>query len=220
VLGQSYSPGFEATTSDGTSLGEPTLVNGFANGWRIDPSELGEDLTVDISWTPQRLVWIGLALSALGVLACAALILLPVLRRRRTPAAAVDELATTRPEPASPWLQDGPVLAWPTAAAIVGLAGVGATVFGSPVLGLVTALTALVAARVPRGQVLPRILSLGMFAAAAGFILAKQLRNDYVVDFNWVGRFETAHGWALLAVFTLVLSVVVDGLRRRRVERD
>lgn len=220
VLGQSYSPGFTATTSDGTSLGEPTLINGYANGWRIDPAELGEDVTVDISWTPQRLVWIGLALSALGVLACAALILWPVLRRRRVDATAHSGVGVvaTRPEPASPWLQDGPVLSWRTTTVVAVVAGLGATFFGSPVLGAVLAVAAVVAARLPRGQILPRVLSLGMFAAAAGFILAKQLRNDYVVDFNWVGRFETAHGWALLAVFALVLCVVVDGLRGRRSE--
>jgi arabinofuranan 3-O-arabinosyltransferase len=222
VLGQSYSPGFEATTSDGTSLGEPTLINGYANGWRIDPAELGADVTVDISWTPQRLVWIGLALSALGVLACVALLLWPVLRRRRADARASTgvEPALTRPEPASPWLQDGPALGWSATAVVALVAGAGAALFGSPVLGLVVAVTAVVAARAPRGQVVPRVLSLGMFAAAAGYVLAKQLRNDYVVDFNWVGRFELAHGWALLAVFALVLCVVVDGLRGRRNEGD
>lgn len=58
-----------------------------------------------------------------------------------------------------------------------------------------------------------RVVSLAMFAAAAAFIVTKQFRNDFVVDFNWVGRFETAHAWALLAVCTMVASVVVDGLR-------
>jgi hypothetical protein len=163
-----------------------------------------------------------LALSALGVFACAALILWPVLRRRRVHATADAgvEVVAMCPEPASPWQQDGPVLSWTSTAVVAVVAGLGATFFGSPVLGAVLAVTAVVATRLPRGQVLPRLLSLGMFAASAGYILAKQLRNDYVVDFNWVGRFEAAHGWALLAVFSLVLCVVVDGLRGRRTGGD
>ena len=92
-------------------------------------------------------------------------------------------------------------------------AAVAVTVVGSPVLGVVTGLLTLVACRVPKGQVALRVVSLAMFAAAAAFIVTKQFRNDFVVDFNWVGRFETAHAWALLAVCTMVASVVVDGLR-------
>lgn len=213
VLGQSWSPGFTATTSDGRSLGEPTLVNGYANGWRIDPAELGADVTVDIVWAPQRVVWIGIGLSVLGVLGCLALILWPLLRRRR---AELPEVATARPELAAPWQDDGPVLEWVPTVGLTVASGALATFFGSPVLGVVVATATFVAAKVPKGQIVPRLVSLGMFAAAAGFIVVKQFRNDFVVDFNWVGRFEPAHGWALLAVFTLVVSVVVDGLRSRR----
>lgn len=216
VLGQSYSPGFRATTSDGTDLGEPTLVNGYANGWLVDPAEVGTDVTIDIDWTPQRLVWIGLALSALGVLACLALILLPVLRRRRGAAPEPGEPGDdVLPTGVSPLHRDGAVLS--LAGSVI--AGVGAGVlglfFGSVVLGAVLGLLTFVAARVSWGQVVLRVTSIGMFAAAAGFIVLKQYRNDYVVDFNWVGRFETAHAWALLAVFALVASVVLDGLRTR-----
>ena len=218
VLGQSWSPGFTAITSDGRSLGEPTLINGYANGWLVDPQEYGSDLTVEITWAPQRLVWIGIGLSSLGVLACLGLILWPLLRRRRAPTTAAGSsgwpsLLPAVPVVASPWQADGPVLAWRTTAITTVSAAVAVTVVGSPVLGVVTGLLTLVACRVPKGQVALRVVSLAMFAAAAAFIVTKQFRNDFVVDFNWVGRFETAHAWALLAVCTMVASVVVDGLR-------
>lgn len=70
VLGQSISEGWSARTSDGVDLGPPTLVNGYANGWFIDPEVHGESLVVELAWTPQRSVWIGLALSSIGVLVC------------------------------------------------------------------------------------------------------------------------------------------------------
>ena len=57
-MGQSFNPGWHLTTSDGTDLGPSTLVNGFANGWRIDPAKVGPDATFVVEWTPQRTVWI------------------------------------------------------------------------------------------------------------------------------------------------------------------
>ena len=64
VLGQSHNPGWTATL-DGVSLGSPTLVDGFANGWAV-PAAGG---TVELVWTPQQLVDRALAFSAVAVLA-------------------------------------------------------------------------------------------------------------------------------------------------------
>jgi hypothetical protein len=151
----------------------------------------------------------------LGVLACLALILVPVLRRRRAAPEATGLGAVVQPEGVSALHHDGAPLALTAALAAGLVAGVLGVVFGSVVIGLVLAVTTFVAARASWGQVALRALSAGMFAAAAGFIVVKQLRNDYVVDFNWVGRFETAHAWALIAVFALMASVVIDALRAR-----
>ena len=78
VLGQSYSAGWRATV-DGQE-GAPTLVNGYANGWVVTPTS--GSLTVTLEWTPQRTVWIALAISAAALLACLALVI--VWRKRRT----------------------------------------------------------------------------------------------------------------------------------------
>ncbi|WP_322762204.1 alpha-(1-_3)-arabinofuranosyltransferase domain-containing protein, partial [Frankia sp. Cr2] len=68
VLGQSLSAGWKATsrgTSTGGSTtidyGAPRLVDGYANGWRITPT--ASSFTVDLRWTPQRLVRRALVLS-------------------------------------------------------------------------------------------------------------------------------------------------------------
>jgi arabinofuranan 3-O-arabinosyltransferase len=214
VLGQSWSPGFAATVEGGRSLGEPTLINGYANGWRIDPAVDGSDVVVDIAWTPQRVVWAGLAVSALGVLICLALIVVPLVRRRR-PAGADGPISSVAPVLASPWEQDGPVLSWRTTAVVTAAASVVGVVVGSVPIGVVLGVATLAACRLARGQLVVRLLSAGMFAAAAAFIIARQFHARFVVDFNWVRRFEVTHAWALLAVFAMLVAVVVDALRRR-----
>ncbi len=179
-------------------------------------------MSVDITWAPQKIVWIALGLSGLGVLACVGLILWPLVRRRAraSDAAAGSETAVLVPELAAPWQQDGPSLSWGASIVATVLAGAGGLLFGSPVIGGSLAVLTLVACRVPRGQVALRVVSLAMFAGTAAFVVIKQLRNDFVVDFNWVGRFETAHGWTLLAVFAMFAAVVVDALRERRRSGD
>jgi hypothetical protein len=81
VFGQSHSDGWKATTSGG-SVGPQQLVDGYANGWLIRPDHAGT-MTIHLRWTPQRLVWIGLAISALVVLLCLAIFVVAWRRRAR-----------------------------------------------------------------------------------------------------------------------------------------
>ncbi len=82
VLGQSHNDGWEATV-DGTTLGPSTLVNGFANGWVVHPARAGT-FEVVLRWTPQRQVWIGIAVSLVAIVLCLVLV---VRRRRRSSSA-------------------------------------------------------------------------------------------------------------------------------------
>jgi len=78
VLGQSYSVGWRAEC-DGRDLGEPSPIDGYANGWRA-PADCR---AVTFSYGPQGAARIGYGLSAL---VCAALLALLLLgRRRRAP---------------------------------------------------------------------------------------------------------------------------------------
>lgn len=210
VLGQSLSPGFRAVTSDGTDLGPPTLINGYANGWEVDPAVVGADATIRVTWAPQRFVWFGLALSAVGIVAC--LVLLVVGRGRRP---VRDLRPATRPVLVGPWRGTGDTLA-PGAAALTGIAaGLVAWVLAGPAVGAVVAGLAAVGVGVRRGQPAIRITLLGAWAAAAGFVILKQARNGYLVDFNWMNQFETTHAWTLLVVLLLVLDPVVVLVRGR-----
>ena len=53
VLGQSHNPGWTATVA-GEALGEPLLVDGFANGWLVTPD--AESFAVEMRFAPQRRV--------------------------------------------------------------------------------------------------------------------------------------------------------------------
>jgi arabinofuranan 3-O-arabinosyltransferase len=214
VLGQSLSPGFRAVAANGADLGEPTLVNGYANGWLVDPTEVGADTTITITWAPQRAVWIALALSALGVLLCAACILRPP----RWWAGAT--LGETPPTMASSGvaplrIEGSAVPARRAATVALGVALV-ALVLGGWAVALATGLVVAVALGWRWGQVLLRAVGIGLFAAAAGFVIAKQWRFGFVVDFNWMNQFELTHAWTLTAVALLVADPLVSHLRDAR----
>ena len=96
VFGQSVNKGWHAVATPGpgaragahaVDLGPPQLVDGFANGWPVTAADLqalgGANFTVSLSWTPQRLVWVALAVSAATLLLCLVLGFLPVRWRRR-----------------------------------------------------------------------------------------------------------------------------------------
>jgi hypothetical protein len=75
VLGESYNRGWQAEC-DGRDLGEPHVVDAFANGWRVSPG----CHRASFSFGPQRAVDWGYAI---GGLACLVLLALMLLRRPR-----------------------------------------------------------------------------------------------------------------------------------------
>ena len=89
VLGQSINAGWKASVDGGGSLGPPVLIDGFANGWRLDLDSLGPaihdgTLSVSLSWQPQKRVDVALLISLAAIIVCLVLAFVPVrLRRRR-----------------------------------------------------------------------------------------------------------------------------------------
>lgn len=78
-IGQGYDPRWRATLEDGTDLGPPVVVNGYAAGWYVDDLE---GHTVSIGYGPQRRANIGLAISGLGLLVATLVFFAPLIRRR------------------------------------------------------------------------------------------------------------------------------------------
>lgn len=68
VLGESYGSGWRASVDGGPQLGEPSLVDGFANGWYVDPETVGSDGTISLEWVPNRTVRQGFVVSILATL--------------------------------------------------------------------------------------------------------------------------------------------------------
>ena len=127
VLGQSYTDGWTVDT-DGGTVGDRQLVDGFANGWLVTPDGEGR-FTIDLRWEPQRLVWVGGAVSGLAVLACGALL---VFGRRRGAADPVPALS------AAPrlvqWAGPGIPLGLGEAFGLAAIVGLGTFLVATPVV--------------------------------------------------------------------------------------
>ena len=95
VLGQSRNDGWKATVKGQGSLGAPTLIDGYANGWYVTPTG-SEPIEITLTWTPQRILWIAIALSALALASCVALVVVTTARRRRV--VETDEVDDEAPE--------------------------------------------------------------------------------------------------------------------------
>ena len=165
-------------------------MNGFANGWTVRPGSAGT-LDVVLRWTPQRTVWFGLAISAVAVLGCLALVFV----RRRRPVAAHGPELFDEPVESSPFAF---AAAPPTTGALVGAAIATAVVTALVSrwwIGILVGVALVVAARVTRGRLLvaggaPVALALGALFGIAnlGWIALGLLIADLVAGWWWTRR--------------------------------
>jgi hypothetical protein len=171
---------------------------------------------VHLEWTPQRRVWIGLAVSGLALLLCLAIVALtrPVSRRRR-------EAATF----STPDEQPGPELEWPdhrrpTVVTVVAVT-VAFAVAGGPAVGLAAGAVTAVGALWRPGRWLVAFGGALALAAAGAYVALQQLRYRYPPDFAWPVNTERAHDLGWLAVALVVASVLaVRPTNRSRTEES
>ncbi|HEY1987997.1 MAG TPA: alpha-(1-_3)-arabinofuranosyltransferase family protein [Acidimicrobiales bacterium] len=220
VMGQSLNAGWVATIN-GHSLGSPALIDGFANGWRIDPATLGTVppggvVTVQLRWAPQGRVNIGLLVSLLAILVCLVLAFLPRARRRLG-------------RPADTFLHDddAPRLASLFAAGarrlpvrssvIVGVAtGAVAGVITTPVTGLIVGVATLVALLVPRLRMLLGLAAVGCVLAGGIYVVARQGSAHIVDSGSWPSEFGLASTLTWAGVAFLGADGTVEVVRRWR----
>jgi arabinofuranan 3-O-arabinosyltransferase len=232
VLGESQNAGWKAKLRGVGSLGGSQLVDGFANGWRIDPKGR-QSLVVDLEWVPQQQVWDAIAVSVLGGLVCCALVAAGFTRARRralAPAEASDSGSDASideaPSFAFPWLPAGePPAARTQVLATLAGAVVAATVAGVWAGVLVgVALTA--AFRVPRARAALALAPPVLVGLIGLYVAEKQLRNALPPVFEWPILFSraTTPAWAAIVLFgaDALYEMVRRGRKRRRseVERE
>lgn len=228
VVGQSWSTGWKAT-ANGHDLGPPTVINGYANGWYVDPAVVGSGpVSLDVTWAPQRIVWIFIVVSALAVAACLGLM---VFGRRRREAHALEPLPGRPdvPELGLPWpwsrREADATAPADRRTAVVAAIAFGAfvavdvpTQWGYPLLGVPLALALAWSLRAPRSRSVLGLAAAGSFCLAGAYIFIQQRRNRYLPNFIWPTLFSRVHILGLLAVFLLGAEGLRDVLRRRPVE--
>jgi arabinofuranan 3-O-arabinosyltransferase len=241
VLGESSNSGWKAVASPsnaaggvggsgpggvgGIDLGSSELVDGFANGWQVtasDLSALGADktgsFTVDLTWTPQRRIWIALVVSAFVILVCTVLAVFDPrwMRRRVELAAPVSTLGDEAPVLASPLEHRGTRPSWPVLVVATLATGLVAGAITEPVVGLVAgaATAAGLLVRRVRGPV--ALAAVGLLVAAGTWVVVGQATNGVPESSNWVSSYATAGTLAWFAVVALGVDAVIDVVRRRR----
>jgi arabinofuranan 3-O-arabinosyltransferase len=208
VLQQSWNAGWTAS-SDGTDLGAPVLINGYANGWLLPASEAPRTITLE--WAPQRTMTLALWFSLLAGIAVIGLLIWT--RRDRLPTS-IDDLADSDEDENGlgertterGWSRTSPIVAGALVASIAFLAGPGVAL-GALVVILLR----------KRWPWLAFVVVLVAGAVVAGAITASEWRYDYPPGPDWPSRF----GWTGPLVWLAVASVVVtaimpDGIRRRK----
>lgn len=216
VLGQSVSAGWHASVRGGPDLGPPLLIDGFANGWQIDPAVLGPDLTIDLVWTPQGVVNKALVVSAiwfLGLLVAAGVL---ALRRRRQLAGATsaDEL------PLVPSEFTG-VVARTTASVrarlvAVALASVLTWAIGGAIAGAGVLVISLIASSSVRRRALLLATPVITMGGVVVLYVAGQLKRGLPTGVEWPNGFLFADQLVLIAVGCVVAECLLRYAARIR----
>ncbi|MFZ6002454.1 MAG: alpha-(1-_3)-arabinofuranosyltransferase domain-containing protein [Actinomycetota bacterium] len=213
TFGQSWNEGWTAT-AEGRDLGEPVLVDGFANGWLIEPTS--SELDVTLRFAPQQRVTIALWGSLIAAIGCLGLVLR---RPSKAPDAAAVPVASGEPQPVSGATVDGPDLprlAAPRAA----LLGMLMTLLGgllvTPIVGVLTGLLTVLSANGTLPRRLTVLAAPAAMAAAGGYVVITVVRHDISAGLEWPSELHRAHPIAWFAVLALVVDVVVVAVRGRR----
>lgn len=191
ILQQSWNVGWTAH-ADGADLGEPVLINGYANGWKLPASPTSRQIVVD--WAPQRTVTVALWLS----LAAGIIVLALAVGPRRRPDDEPASVVTGRR------VQRG-VLGICLALAVVAFAG--------PLVAI--AAVALAALSV-RWRWLPTVVVVTCLTIVGVGISALEWRYDFPAAADWPSRFS----WAAPTVWLAIVTVVIATLRPALVGSD
>jgi hypothetical protein len=194
ILGEGLNDGWSATAA-GKDLGSPQQISGGFNGWRLPPSNA--PVTVKMTWTPQRTMWIGMLLAGLVVLGCIVLVWR-------------DRDRSTVPEVAAP------VADWPPRQTGRGRAAVCATAMVLLALLVISPIYAVLAGLIGAVVVVLRrpsiaaMTSVALISGLGALIVRRELRYRLVANPSWPAAFDNLHRLGLLVVVLLLAATIVD----------
>jgi hypothetical protein len=238
VLGESINSGWEATGPGGRSLGAPQLIDGYANGWYVDPTS-SASFVVSLRFGPQAIITPAIVVSAGTLLLCVVVGFVPFARlRRRLKTRGSHSLSSKGPaQPSSPEHARAvlfappapPSLRWPptkraSSQAVPGVVVAalgGALAFAllppssAPWLAIAVAVLLLAGTRSGKARALLGLSAVGCLVATGVLTVVTELRHHYPAGSAWPHNFEIAGVFALLGVVALAGDTAVEMLRRR-----
>lgn len=225
VLGESINSGWKLTGVGNAQSTGPSLIDGFANGWLIDPGGT-RTMSLVLRWTPQTSVTASILISAAATALCLIVAVWP--RRARLSRSTdrhfrrsqsdhgrtVHDGPVTRPAaPEAPELVNAFTPMRPTSgssaavvALIVGLTG--ALLAPVPIIGLAAGVGIFLALYLPEYRIL---LSVGavLFAAAAGLYVVLDQATQHFSALGWPTHFDLANDLVWASIVFLIADVVV-----------
>ena len=230
VLGQSFSSGWSAVLANGKHLGAPQLIDGYANGWYVPAGAVNGPMVIDLTWTPQEVVWAAIGVSAAAVLFALLVAVWPerwIGRRRRRPRrAGSGPPGGSSPSPASWRVFIGADLVRPrrppsviaVSVAAFGWAVVSASV-SRPLIGVVGGVAVAVGALWARGRLAVRVAMAAALIALPVYDSVEQWVYRYWPTINWPGDVSSANDVAWLALTLLGADLIAGAVRSRRPRR-
>ncbi len=215
VLGQSDNAGWHATV-DGKDLGPSTLVNGYANGWRITPR--GQSVTVELEWVPERTVQRAIAVSIVAIMLALGIVIFSHRQSRR-----VDLRELVLEVGGVPTVQWNPRprrATWAVAVVTGVIVGAAGAVVVRPVIGVVLGVAVVAALRDRRVRRLLDAVPVLAIAAAGGYIALRQARSHLPPIFEWPTLFARARTFGWIAIVVLGANAVIGLVLDRRDRAD
>ena len=235
VLGESLNAGWMATGPGGRSLGAPQLIDGYANGWYVQPTGRGP-FAINLRFGPQRIVTIATIVSGVALLFCVLVGFLsfePIrrrLRRRGLHSPQLEAANALRCDAVA--LEAEPfVLAWPFAdggraprllSCVLVSIGCGAVAWAvlppplAPFIAGGLALAVLGGLRWSTGRSLLSLTALACLVASGAVTVISQTRYHYAPGSAWPHNFAAAGVLAFVGVVALGGNTAVGLARRDR----
>jgi arabinofuranan 3-O-arabinosyltransferase len=183
-LTDGWNIGWKASLS-GETLADPIASAGGRLLWHLPDTQDGTQF--ETNWTPQLRMWIGIAITLIGLIIGLVVLSLPRLRRRTLRPDAQDDIQ--------------PLLVHSGITAVTYAAIIGAIVI-SPLYGI---LGGLIAAATFRSRSMHKA-GLALIAFGMLFLIAQQIRTGAEPSFGWPSIFRRAHRPVLLGVVLISLS--------------